>query len=68
MKIIIVLLIIGILIALGSALFALIKHKGSSDRTVKALTIRVAMSVGLFLLLMLAAKFGYIQPHGVYGG
>ncbi|SFZ75641.1 twin transmembrane helix small protein [Chitinimonas taiwanensis] len=66
MKIIIVLLIIGILAALGSALFALIKHKGSSEKTVKALTLRVALSLGLFLLLMLAAKLGYIRPHGVY--
>lgn len=66
MKIIIVLLIIGILVALGSALFALIKHKGSSEKTVKALTLRVALSLGLFLLLMLAAKLGYIGPHGVY--
>ena len=68
MKIIIVLLIIGILVCAGlGAMFALITHKGSSEKTVKALTLRVALSLGLFLLLMLAAKLGYwIRPHGVY--
>ncbi|QDQ27485.1 twin transmembrane helix small protein [Chitinimonas arctica] len=66
MKIIVVVLILGILVALGSAMLALIRHKGPSDRIVKALTVRVGLSVALFAMLMLAQKFGLIQPHGVY--
>ncbi|GAB3242721.1 DUF2909 domain-containing protein [Chitinimonas naiadis] len=66
MKIIVVLLILGILAALGSAMYSLIRQKGSSERTVKALTLRVALSVALFLMLMLAYRLGWIQPHGVY--
>ena len=32
---------------------------------VRALTLRVGLSVGLFLLLLGAWRLGYIQPHGV---
>ncbi|QNM96092.1 twin transmembrane helix small protein [Chitinimonas koreensis] len=65
MKIVVVLLIVCILLAMGSALFTLIRHKGASERTVRALTLRVALSIGLFLLLMLAWKLGWTQPHPV---
>lgn len=65
MKIIAVLFIICILVALGSALLSLIRQHGPSNKTVKALTVRVALSVTLFLLLMAAYKLGYIQPHNV---
>ena len=34
-------------------------------KMVRALTVRVALSVGLFLLLLLAWRLGYIQPHGI---
>jgi hypothetical protein len=32
---------------------------------VHSLTVRIALSVVLFLLLMLAWRFGLIHPHGV---
>jgi hypothetical protein len=32
---------------------------------VRALTVRVGLSVGLFLLLMVAWALGFIQPLGV---
>jgi ABC-type nitrate/sulfonate/bicarbonate transport system substrate-binding protein len=67
MKIVAVLFIIAILLALGSALLSLVRQRGPANKTVKALTIRVALSVALFLMLMLAYKLGYIQPHGVNG-
>jgi hypothetical protein len=50
---------------LGSAMFYLIRDKGKSDRTVKALTVRVALSVTLFLLLMLGHYFGLIPKSGL---
>ncbi len=65
MKIVAVLLIVCIIAALGSALFQLMRHKGASDKTVKALTVRVALSVFLFLLLLLSHKIGLIHPHDV---
>ena len=65
MKIVIVLIIFCILLALGSALSQLIRRNGSPERMVRALSIRVGLSVFLFLLLLVAFKLGYIHPHGV---
>jgi hypothetical protein len=65
-RILVVLILVVILGSLGSALFFLVKDKGGSDRTVKALTIRIALSLALFLLLMVSFYFGLIQPHGVH--
>jgi hypothetical protein len=55
---------IGIVFSLGSALFHLMTDKGDSKKMVRALTVRVALSVGLFLLLMAAWAAGIIQPLG----
>jgi hypothetical protein len=60
LKIIVLVFIILILASLGSALYFLIKDKGTSTRTAKALTWRVAFSITLFMLLMLAYHFGLI--------
>jgi Protein of unknown function (DUF2909) len=65
MKFVVILFIVFILGSLFSALFYLIKDKGQSDRTVKALTVRIGLSVTLFLLLMAAYYFGLITPHGL---
>jgi hypothetical protein len=59
-KIIVILFIILILASLGSALYFLVKDKGSSTRTAKALTWRVVLSITLFALLMLGFHFGFI--------
>jgi len=50
-----------ILFSLGSALVYLVKDRGNSTRTVKALTLRVGLSIALFLLLMAGHYFGFIQ-------
>ena len=60
MKILVILFLIFIVASLGSALYYLVKDKGQSDRVVKALTVRVALSVALFALLMLGFYFGLI--------
>ena len=61
----IVVVLVGIIASLGSALFSLSRSQGNSRKMVRALTVRVALSVGLFLLLLLAWRLGYIQPHGI---
>lgn len=66
-KILIVVLFIIILISLGAALYYLIKDKGSTKRTVNALTIRIAVSISIILLLILGYYTGVIQPHGLGG-
>lgn len=58
------LVMLGILFSLGSALFHLMNDKGDSKKMVRALTVRVALSVALFLLLMGAWALGLIQPLG----
>lgn len=63
MKIFVVAILVLILASLGSALFYLVRDKGSTDRTVKALTVRVALSISLFLLLMAGYYFGFIPNH-----
>lgn len=63
-RIIIALAMIGIIASLGSALFHLMTDKGESKKMVRALTMRVALSVGLFLVLMAAWALGLIQPLG----
>ncbi len=60
MKILVILFAIFIVASLFSALFFLIKDKGQGERTVRALTVRVALSVVLFALLMLGYHFGII--------
>jgi len=45
---------------LFSALFFLVKDKSGAERTVKALTIRIGLSISLFILLMLGYYFGII--------
>jgi FtsH-binding integral membrane protein len=55
--IVMLLLIVG---SLFSALFYLIKDKGEGERTAKALTMRISLSIGLFLLLMLGYYTGII--------
>jgi small-conductance mechanosensitive channel len=59
-KIATVLVLIVIIGSLFSALVFLLKDKRGSDRTVKALTMRIGLSIVLFLLLIIAAHFGYI--------
>ncbi len=62
-RIIIVIFLLLIVGSLVSALYYLVKDKGGSDRTVKALTLRVALSVTLFLLLMAGFYFGIIPAR-----
>ena len=63
MKITVILFIVGILASLGSALYFLVKDKGASERTAKALTWRVIFSITLFALLMLGFHFGIISTR-----
>lgn len=67
-KILIVFVLLLIIASLGTALVYLLKDRNRSPRTVKALTFRIVMSIGLFLLLLLGYRVGLLQPHGLQGG
>lgn len=59
-KIIIVLALLFIVGSLFSALYFLAKDKNGGDRTVKALTMRIGLSIALFVFLLLGYYFGLI--------
>lgn len=65
MRILIAVAFVLILFSLGSALFYLMRDKGGSDNTVKALGWRVGFSVALFLFLIAAHELGWIQTTGI---
>jgi hypothetical protein len=68
LRILVIVMLLAIVGSLGSALYHLNRHTGSdSRRFARALTVRISLSVVLFLLLMLAWRFGLITPHG-WGG
>jgi hypothetical protein len=62
-KAIVIVVLIAILASLGSALWAILR--GRSGPTLHALTLRVALSIGLFVFLMIAYATGLISPHGL---
>lgn len=64
-KIIIVIFFIAIVLSLGSALYYLIAQKDKHEEMAKVLTLRIGLSLTLFILLMIAFGMGWIHPHGV---
>lgn len=69
MKYLVVLAFIGILASLAAALFFMLKDgregRPKSGGMARALTVRIGLSVVLFLCILLAWKLGYIQPGGL---
>jgi len=59
-KIVVILFLVAILASLGSALFFMVSDRGKSKRTVKALALRVGLSVTLFMVLMAGYYLGII--------
>lgn len=65
LKIVVITMLVLILASLFSALVFLFKDKGRGNRTAKALTWRIGLSITLFLLLMAGFYFGVIPPQGL---
>lgn len=66
-KTLVIIAFITIVFSLGSALFHLTKHKGeeSSQKTLKALTFRIGLSVLLFIFVVIAIATGIVKPTGL---
>lgn len=64
-KVAIVIFFIVIVYNLGAGLFYMMSDKGTTNRTVKALTWRIGLSVLLILLVILGIWTGVIQPHDI---
>jgi O-antigen/teichoic acid export membrane protein len=66
-KSVVIIAFILIIISLGSALFHLVNRKTEeqSEKTVKALTFRITLSILLFVFLFIAVATGIFKPHGL---
>ena len=64
-KILIVVALAAILWNLGAGLYYMMTDSSGSDRVVKALTRRIALSVGLIVVVAILILTGVIQPHGI---
>lgn len=62
-KIFVVLIFLMIIGSLASALFHLLVSKETNDKTLRALTYRIGLSVLAFLILIVSAQFGWIEPR-----
>ena len=62
-KIVVVILFLVIIASLGSGLFFMLRDDAGSDRIVRALTWRIGLSVLAFLLLVLGAWLGWVEPN-----
>ncbi len=67
-KVVIIVVFLGIVVSLASGLMFLVRDSGDSRRTLRALTWRIGLSVGLFVFLMILVATGVITPHGVMPG
>ncbi len=67
-KLPVLLVLLFILFSLFQGMYYLAKDDGTdSTRVVKALTVRLVLSLLLFLLLMAGYFFGFFEPHGLSG-
>lgn len=64
-KIIIFFLLAMILVSLGSGLLFLVRDQGKTQRVISSLTVRIVLSISLFIMLIIGYATGLIKPHGV---
>jgi succinate dehydrogenase/fumarate reductase cytochrome b subunit len=64
-KIFVTLFLLVIVYNLFAGLYYMMTDKGKTDRTVKALTWRIGLSVFLILLVIVGILTGVIKPHDV---
>ncbi len=65
MKIVIAIAFFLIIASLASAMVFLIRDRGRTRNTVRALAMRVALSVALFIFILVANQLGWVQSTGV---
>lgn len=66
LKILVVVAFLAVILwNLGAGLYYMLVDKGTTKRTVNALTRRIAISIALILLVILAMYMGWITPHGI---
>jgi len=63
MRIVIIVLLFAIVASLFSGLFFVYKDKGTTNRAVISLTVRIVLSLVVFALLMASYYFGWIPDR-----
>ena len=64
MKFVIVLMLVGIVLSLGSALTSMTRGPTNTKAMANALTVRIGLSTGLAIMLVVAWALGLIEPRG----
>jgi phosphoglycerol transferase MdoB-like AlkP superfamily enzyme len=62
MKVVVYVLLAAIIISLGTGLFYLRREDADSPKMLRALQVRVALSLALVLVLIASYFFGWINP------
>ena len=62
-KLLVVFALLAIVGSLFSGLWFLYKDRGEGTRTVRALTLRIGLSISLFVLLLLSYRFGFVPGY-----
>lgn len=65
-KIAVVAALLVILASLAFGMVFLVRDRGAGTRTARSLTLRIALSIALFVLLFLGYLAGLIKPHGIH--
>ena len=65
MKVVILVLLAAVIASLFAGLFFVYKDKGQTNRAVISLTIRIALSIVVFLILVGSYYFGYVPERGL---
>ena len=72
MKIVIVIAFVGIVLSLGAAGIFMLRGKEEgeekSNDMARALSLRIGLSVAIFLLLLIMWSLGLIEPNGIIPG
>ena len=63
MRYVVIGVFVAIVVSLFSALYFVYQDRGGSTRALKALALRVGLSVGLFAFLMLGYYFGWFRER-----
>lgn len=64
-KIALIVMLFAVIFSLGQAMYFMMHDKGKTNRSVWALTRRVALSFAFIGMIVLGIWMGWLTPHGI---
>ena len=64
-KIFIIILLFLVIFSLGQALYHMMRKDNNPDGVVNSLTVRISLSVFLFVAIFFGIYMGWITPHAI---